>query len=360
MLALCALCLLCVAAPCAHAASPAWRPDAPLASHAMLYLDAPFSFKETMFQQSAELGARSIRVDLALTAVFTADGSEDWRGVDEVMALARGYGLRPVGVLLATPWFIAACGAEPYSYTCPPADLEAWKRMVSKIVAHTRGIIDTFEILNEPDGRWAFTGSAADYAKLLRAGHDATKAANPDARVAIAGTMGLASRPWLAQVFAQAGPHPERLYDIVNVHIRASLRQLPGTLRAWRRFFAAHRSSEKPLWITEFGYPSDPAYQYDRAYHAGPASQASYLCHAIPILLAHRAAKVFLTLRDNLGGQFASEGVITGGVSDPPAADPLVVRKPAFAALSRLATLHDWASIRPLASLAGSAAYRFR
>jgi hypothetical protein len=228
LLALCALCLLCAATPCAYAASSAWRPDAPLASHAMLYLDAPYSFKRTMFQQSAELGARSIRVDLALTAVFTADGSEDWRGVDEVMALARGYGLRPVGVLLATPWFIAACGAEPYSYACPPADLEAWKRMVSRIVAHTRGVIDTFEILNEPDGRWAFTGSAADYAKLLRAGHDATKAANPHAQVAIAGTMGLASRPWLAEVFAQAGPHPERLYDIVNVHIRASLQQLPG------------------------------------------------------------------------------------------------------------------------------------
>jgi hypothetical protein len=127
-----------------------------------------------------------------------------------------------------------------------------------------------------------------------------------------------------------------------------------------RRFFAAHRASEKPLWITEFGYPSDPAYQYDRAYHAGPASQAAYLCHAIPILLAHGAAKVFVTLRDNLGGPFASEGVITGGVSDPPAADPLVVRKPAFAALSRLGVLHDWAPIRPLASLAGSAAYRSR
>ena len=339
MLSLGALCLLCAATPCAHAASPTWRPDAPLASHAMLYLDAPYSFKRTMFQQSAELGARSIRVDLALTAVFTADGSEDWRGVDEVMALARGYGLRPVGVLLATPWFIAACGAEPYSYTCPPSDLEAWKRMVSKIVAHTRGVIDTFEILNEPDGRWAFTGSTSDYAKLLRAGHDATKAANPHAQVAIAGTMGLASRPWLAQVFAQAGPHPERLYDIVNVHVRASLRQLPETLRAWRRFFAAHGASGKPLWITEFGYPSDPAYQYDRAYRGGPASQASYLCRAIPILLAHGAATVFVTLRDNLGGPFASEGVIAGAVSDPPAADPLVVRKPAFAALSRLAAL---------------------
>jgi hypothetical protein len=339
MLALGAVWLMCAATPCAHAASPAWPPDAPLASHAMLYLDAPYSFKRAMFQQSAALGARSIRVDLALTAVFTADGTEDWRGVDEVMALARGYRLRPVGVLLATPWFIAACGAEPYSYTCPPSDIDAWKRMVSKIVAHTRGVIDTFEILNEPDGRWAFTGSTADYAKLLRAGHDATKAANPHAKVAIAGTMSLASRRWLARVFAQAGPHPEQLYDIVNVHIRASLRQLPETLLAWRRFFAAHRASEKPLWITEFGYPSEPAYQYDTAYRGGPASQASYLCRAIPILLAHGAAKVFLTLRDNLGGQFASEGVIAGGVSDPPAADPLVVRKPAFAALSRLAAL---------------------
>ena len=201
------------------------------------------------------------------------------------MALARGYRLRPVGVLLATPWFIAACPAEAYSYTCPPSDLDAWKRMVSKIVAHTRGVIDTFEILNEPDGRWAFTGSAADYAKLLRAGHDAIGPPTRSAKVAIAGTMSLASRPWLEQVFAQAGPHPERLYDIANVHIRASLRQLPGTCAPGGGSSPPTTPSDKPLWVTEFGYPSDPAYQYDRAYRAGAASQASYLCRALPVLL---------------------------------------------------------------------------
>jgi hypothetical protein len=328
--------VLCAATPSAHGASPAWRPDAPLASHAMLYLDAPYSFKRSMFQQSADLGASSIRVDLALTAVFIADDTKQWQQVDEVMGLAREYQLRPVGVLLATPSFIATCPAEAYSYRCPPSDLQAWKRMIWQMVAHTRGVIDTFEILNEPDGRWAFTGSAADYAKLLRAGHDAIKAANPRAKVAIAGTMSLASRRWLERVFAQAGPHPERLYDIANVHIRASLRRLPDTVRTWRTFFAAHHAGDKPLWVTEFGYPSDPAYQYDPAYRAGPASQASYLCHALPILLAGGATKVFVTLRDNLGGQFASVGVIAGGVNDPPTADPGVVRKPAFAALSRL------------------------
>jgi hypothetical protein len=87
-LALCALFVLCAATPSAHGASPAWRPDAPLASHAMLYLDAPYSFKRSMFQQSADLGASSIRVDLALTAVFIADDTKQWQQVDEVMGLA--------------------------------------------------------------------------------------------------------------------------------------------------------------------------------------------------------------------------------------------------------------------------------
>ena len=332
-----ALVALCAPGPVALAA-PGWRPDTPLASHAMLYLDAPYGFKQSMFKQSADLGATSIRVDLALSAVFAADGSAHWEQVDEVMALARAHRLRPVGILLATPWFISACPAQANSYKCPPSDLEAWTRMVSKMVAHTRGVIDTFEILNEPDGRWAFTGTAADYATLLRAGHNAIAAANPRASVAIAATMSLRSRAWLERVLGAAGPHPERLYDIANIHLRAPLRALPAIMRSWRTFFAAHHAAGKPLWITEFGYPSDPAYQYDSAYQSGPASQASYLTRALPALLTAGAAKVFVTLRDNLAGQFASEGVIAGTVSDPPQAEPVVVRKPAFAALSGPAT----------------------
>jgi hypothetical protein len=335
-IAVCALVALAVA-PTAHAAPTRSGADTPLGSHAMVYLDAPYGFKEAMFRESALLGASAIRVDLALSAIFAADGSEDWRRVDEVVALARRYRLRPVGIVLATPWFLAACppGATAV-YACPPADLDAWKRMVSELVAHTRGVIDTFEILNEPDGRWAFAGTAADYARLLRAGHEAITAANPRAQVAIAATMGLASRQWLDQVLADAGPHAERLYDIANVHLRAPLGDLRRSVRAWRAFFASHRAGDKPLWITEFGYPSEPGYQDDPAYRSGAGSQAAYLHRALPILVAAGAAKVFVTLRDNLGGRFASEGLIGGTVADPPQPDPLIVPKPAFAAVSRL------------------------
>ena len=148
--------------------------------------------------------------------------------------------------------------------------------------------------------------------------------------------MSLASRTLLEQVFAHAGPHPERLYDIANAHIRGPLSALPGIVHAWRTFFAAHDAADKPLWITEFGYPSDPAYQYDPAYRSGPASQAAYLRRALPALLQAGAAKVFLTLRDNLTGPFASEGIIAGTVTDPPQPGPLIVRKPAFTTVSQL------------------------
>ena len=334
-----ALVVLVAAVPHARGASSGRRPSTPLAAHAMVYLDAPYSFKEAMFRESARLGVSAIRIDLALSAVFAAGGAEDWRPVDEMMALAHRYRMRPVGIVLATPEFLAACPADApvERYKCPPSDLDAWKQMVSKLAAHTRGVIDTFEILNEPDGRWAFAGSAADYARMLRAGHDAIVAGNPRAKVAIAGMMSLASRTWLEQVLAHAGPHSERLYDIANVHVRGSLRQLPTIVRAWRAFFAAHHAAGKPLWVTEFGYPSDPAYQYDHRYRSGPGSQAAYLRRALPALVRGGAAKIFVTLRDNLSGGFASEGVITGTVTDPPQPNPLVEHKPAFAALAQFA-----------------------
>jgi hypothetical protein len=53
------------------------------------------------------------------------------------------------------------------------------------------------------------------------------------------------------------------------------------------------------------------------------------------------AAKVFVTERDNLGGQFASEGVVGGDVLDPPAADAQPIEKPAFATVRDLADCYS-------------------
>ena len=45
---------------------------------------------------------------------------------------------------------------------------KAYARLLGEIAAHSRGVIDDWEIRNEPDGDWAYRGTAKDYARELR------------------------------------------------------------------------------------------------------------------------------------------------------------------------------------------------
>lgn len=329
-----------VAPPAASAATVSWRPDTQYASHSMVYVNSSYAFKRAMFEHAAASGASSIRLDLALTGVFGVDSRRpDWSGVDEITALSREFRLRVTAVILSTPWYLTNCPAgTPFERThlCAPADPAGeWARQVEQVAARTRGTISHFEIVNEPDGQWAFLGSPADYAAMLVAGSAAIRRANPRAAVLMGGLMHLGSRTWMDQVFA-AQPGLASSFDIVNVHVRGRLATLPRVMRSWQRYFASRGASRKPVWVTEFGYASDPAYQRDLGYTDGEAGQARYLRAALPALINAGAGKVFVTLRDNMWGDFASEGILGGNVSDSASGPLQVRRKAAFRALATL------------------------
>jgi hypothetical protein len=65
--------------------------------------------------------------------------------------------------------------------------------------------------------------------------------------------------------------------------------------------------------------------------------QARYLSRSLPALIGAGIDRVFVTLRDNRGGPWATEGLIGGTVFDPPSPAPQVIRKPADAAVRRFA-----------------------
>jgi hypothetical protein len=319
-------------------AQAAARADSPYAIHSMLYSNAPFSFKEAMFREAAAMGASSIRVDVAVSAIVSSDGVRDWTSLDEYLELARRYRLQVVAVLLGTPWWLADCpkGVAPLDfYKCRVSDPSTYARLAGEIAAHARGVIDDWEIRNEPDGKWAYLGSERDYAREFTATAAAIHAANPRSRVLLGGVMTLDSRDWLLDVFAEGGTPLRRSIDVANVHVRGPLASLGRVLRCWRRFFAREHV-RAPVWVTEHGYPSDPEYQTDRSFVGGERGQAAYLSRSIPALLDAGAARVFVTERDNLGGSFASEGLLGGTVADPPVADPVVRRKPSAAAFALL------------------------
>jgi hypothetical protein len=319
----------------AQAAGPS-----PIGVHSMLYLTHPFGAKRAMFREAAAVGASTIRVDVELSAIFPAPpAAPDWSGVDQYMALARTYHLRVLADLTGTPWYLADCPAGTTfdaTYLCPPADDRAWGREAGAVAAHTRGVIDDFEIINEPDGGWAFHGTAQQYAGILAASYDAIHAADPRARVALGGleNAGAYGVTWLNEVLATPGFDAIHKFDIANIHVRTPESGAAPTVARWRRYFSG-LGFRGPLWVTETGYPADSAYQTDPGYRSGPASQAKWMSRAIPAMLGSGAAMVFVTERDSMTGRFASEGILQ--CADPLTADPQYKLRPSFYAVRALA-----------------------
>ncbi len=335
----------------------------PYSSHSQLYACCTDSAtKEAMFREAKESGAAFIRLDLQMEDMFTRDQPTDWSGPDEVAALSRRFDLPVLATLVGTPRENTDCAdrADWYgSFRCAPADADEWGHQAGQVAERYAGVIDHFQIGNEPDGAWAWIGEPEDYALMLSASYDAIHSEAPGATVVLGPTMRFDSQgtDWLDRVFRTPGAAAATKFDIASMHMRSypwrmieAMRDRQAFLRSWGR--------DVPMWITEHGYSGDPAWQYDPAFSGGEASQAAYLAQSMQALAKSGAAQVFVTLRDGGEREFAAEGLVAG-------AGPSFRRKPAWFAF-RDATLR-WgqpdpppAPPPPLAQAAAPAPLKFR
>jgi hypothetical protein len=336
---LCRVALLLTAA-CAALLSPdaAQGSGAPVSSHAMLYTCCtPPAMKERIFAESRALGADYVRVDVELSAIFSRPGGPaDWRQLDSVIELSRRYRLPVLGIMLSIPPWLSACSANiPDAPLCAPRDMHVYGELTGAVAAHARGTITHWEIGNEPDESWAFKSGPESYARMLGSAHDAIKRAAREAQVVIGGIGSPRSVGWAGRVFRTPGVDAARKVDIASVHLRGPLRGLGRQLERWRRALAKY-GFRGPTWVTEHGYPADSRHQDDPHFRGGAAAQAAFLRRSVPLLANAGAGQVFVTLRDNLGGRWASEGLIH--IGGPPTYR--VHRKPAFQTIRHLAAPH--------------------
>jgi hypothetical protein len=328
---------------------PASAQAAPISSAAQLYTCcSPELLQDRMFEEAAAHGAEYVRVDVELQGIFGAGPDRpDWSHLDRMIELARRHQVKVLGILTGSPEWLSDCpGQGEKTAICPPRDPAEWGELAGQVAEHARGQIDHWEILNEPDARWAFLGSAADYARMLSAAYDAIKQNAPGAQVVFGGVERPREHAWVERVFATPGADAAHKFDIAAIHLRVRLRntidELAQWQAGWRRLLRGY-GFDGPLWVTEHGYPADPAFQWDPAYRGtgaatGAAAQAAFLHASIPLLAKSGAGQLFITLRDNLWGEFLSEGLVHIDEARPtyPA-----VRRPAFNTVRELAISWD-------------------
>src|SRR5215208_4077125 len=253
-----------------------WEASA-IASHAMLYLDAPPAFREAMFREASASGATSIRVDVPIPAIVKdQNGTRSWIELDDIAQLARKYRVQVIGLIYGTPWWMAKCPARTEDldyYECPPKRAAPFAALAKQIARRMRGTIDTWQVLNEPNNRYVFAGSVRDYARILIATSRAIRSVNPRARIVLGGLGGPQMQVWPAQLLAIPGTR--RAFDVASVHLRGRLKVVKSAVGFWRRRFDS-LGFHGPIWATEHGYPTDPRYQWDRRF-LGVPGQARYL-----------------------------------------------------------------------------------
>jgi len=321
-------------------ASPAHA--TPISAHAMVHTCCMAdAMKERIFAEADAVRAEYIRVDIEMSSIFEDPGGArrdepDWSQLDDLLELAGEHDVKVLGVLLATPAYVSTCPERaPDAGRCAAADTEDYGRLAGEIAEHAKDTIRTWEIVNEPDADWAFEGTPEEYAAMLSAAYDGIKARDPEARVLLGGLQRPDQPKWLERVFATPGADAIHKFDIASLHLRGPVGPVLNRYSAFRAWLGA-RGFGGPVWVTEHGYPADPTYQVDPSFRGGDPAQAAYLTQSLVDLGEAGAEQVFVTLRDNLDGQYASEGLVH--IDEAPGTP--TTRRASFHAMQRLAT--DW------------------
>jgi hypothetical protein len=218
-----------------------------------------------------------------------ARDSWDFTGDDAAVQATRSAGLAVQGILIGTPAWATAAGQKPGNgvprglYLDPGDSRNLWADYVRATVAHYRDQVRIWEVWNEPDLAFFWSGSPADYYRLLQVAYQVISTLDPGATVLMGGMVdpGLGFvRNVLANVQGQAP------FDAAAWHAYGPARSVYTNLTNLRALLAQHGLGSLPIWVNESGFPaSNPN---------GEPRQAAFVLQTVAYAFAAGASKVLI------------------------------------------------------------------
>lgn len=232
-----------------------------------------------------------------------AAGAPDLTAPDRFVAAAARRRIPVLPVVLRAP---AWARLHPDLLSSPPSrsGVKAYAGFLTQLIARygpagsfwaehpelPRAPVRQWQIWNEPDGShdWSDQPGLRAYVKLLRRAHAAVKAADPGAKVVLAGLVG---RSWehLARLYRLGG---RRYFDVAAVHpFTESVRHVMLLIRNARTTMRRFGDGRKPLVITELSWPSAKGKtRYTYGFEVTPREQAARLRMAVRAIASERKA----------------------------------------------------------------------
>ena len=281
------------------------------------YPDPPGSDQRPYLGMMYDAGARHDRWDFSWWAIQPDDQNQwNWAGHENIVRDENALGVDVLGILLWTPeWAstysgltqqaqdwgsqasvdpqfyahthspLGPAGPEPFN-SFPPRNLDQpvfvdgqinpqnyWGYYVYSVTRHFDDQTDpslqvnAWEIWNEVESSYFWSGSVQDYCQLLQVaykavkGEDGATGGNPDATVLFSGLHYWANPGMYAQVLdclAQADPGGQEhnyFYDVMSVHFYSRSDNAYDMVNVIRGEMAARDMGDHPIWLTETGAP---------------------------------------------------------------------------------------------------------
>ncbi len=239
------------------------------------------AYAQQEFKLMLQAGIRWVRTDFDWSGVERKPGEWRFEHLDETVEWAEAAGIRLLPILdYDVPW------ARPaYRH------LDLWLAYVRRVVSRYKDRIRFWEVWNEPnlESFWRDKPDPKNYVTLLEATYGEIKKIDPKLVVVLGGVAGI---PWsyLEGIYQAGG---KDFFDVMNVHpyrypAGPEERPLYEDLRKLRELMATYGDGEKPIWITEIGWPT---HQGPRG--ISPENQAKMLTRSYLLALAAGVQKIF-------------------------------------------------------------------
>lgn len=297
-----------------------------------VFVNVPARPDATEIGRSLDLAAADgigwVRIPFTWSTIQPSNASLNLSLHVPIVKRAAADNLRIVGILgFSTPWNTTAPATETRAARrehYPPADYDAWYRYVVTVVGVFKDSVHHWEVWTSPDtgsltppgqtcnGSWC--GTAAQYAHLLSVAYKAVKTTDPTATV-IMGGMSLSTDTdtnFLYDVLADPDYPARDAFDIMGFHLYGSKTEALRRMNFVKLQLAYGGAGTLPIWVTEFGYPSDPLLQTVPPFLDGENGQAAYLKDMAAYLLLIGVRKVFwYQLFDTAGDALPTYGLLT-------------------------------------------------